>query len=80
MRAILQGWNFMRIIRLVLGVVILVQGIITKDFLTAVLGILFAGMAIANAGCCGTNGCAVNTTRPIKSKANIEYEEVDTIK
>ena len=80
MRAILQGWNFIRIIRLVLGIAILVQGIMTKDFLTAVLGIFFAGMAVANVGCCGTKGCAVNTARSIKDKSNIEYEEVDTIK
>lgn len=74
MKTILQGWNFMRILRLVLGVVILVQSIIAKDTLIIILGAAFGGMALANVGCCGANGCAVNT--PIKTQ-KIDYEELD---
>lgn len=80
MKAILQHWNFMRIIRLLLGAGILIQGIITKDAASIILGIVFAAMPIFNIGCCGTNGCAVNITPSIKSKNKIGYEEVDTKK
>jgi len=81
MKAILQGWNFMRILRLALGTIIIVQGFIAGEAFSVILGILFAGMAIANIGCCGANGCAVPTRRSIKNEIeNTNYEEVDTIK
>lgn len=80
MKAILQNWNFMRIIRLLLGVGILINGIITKDVTSIILGVAFAAMPVFNIGCCGTNGCAVNINPSIKNKKNIEYEEVDTKK
>jgi cytochrome c oxidase assembly protein Cox11 len=80
MKAIIQNWNFIRLLRLVLGVAILVQGIIIKDVSTILLGIVFAAMPVFNIGCCGTNGCAVNTKKSNKSYTNIEYEELDTKK
>ena len=80
MRAILQRWNVMRMIRLVLGVIILVQGIITKDIPAAILGIILGGMAAANIGCCATNACAVNPAQPIKKETNINHEKLDTVK
>ena len=75
MKAILNGWNFIRLLRLVLGVAILVQGIVAKDTTTILLGAAFGGMGLANIGCCGPNGCAVNT-RSVKT-TKIEYEELD---
>lgn len=61
MRRILQEWNFMRMLRLVLAIVILVQGIISRDFVSITLGVLFGATAFANIGCCGSNTCT--TTR-----------------
>lgn len=63
MKAILQRWNFMRIIRLVLGIIILIQGIISKEVSTIVLGIVFAAMPVFNIGCCSGNSCPVDPTR-----------------
>lgn len=80
MKAILQGWNFMRMLRLVLGLAILVQGIVSKDTITIILGAAFAGMAFANIGCCGAAGCAVNPRSTNKKTENIHYEEVDSSK
>ena len=81
MKALLQGWNFMRILRLALGIIIATQGIVAGETLTVILGLLFATMSIVNIGCCGTNGCAVNPGRSNKNKTkDINYEEVDTIK
>jgi len=80
MRSILQGWNFIRVLRLVLGVIILVQAIMIKDIPSAILGFILGGMAVANIGCCGTNGCTVNPTQPVKNKVKIENEELDIIK
>ncbi len=76
MKSILQQWNFMRALRLVLGVAILIQGIVGKDATTIVLGVLFAGMAVANVGCCGSGGCAVPTRRKVNDNDSNHYEEV----
>lgn len=76
MRAILQGWNFMRIVRLGLGIAILIQGVVAKETMTVVLGVILGGMALANIGCCGTNGCAVNS-RPANKTQKVDYEELD---
>ena len=76
MKAILQGWSFMRILRLVLGIAILVQGIVSKETISMVLGLMLGGMALSNIGCCGTNGCAINNRSTNKTQS-IDYEELD---
>jgi hypothetical protein len=76
MKAILQEWNIMRILRLVFGLAILIQGVVARDPLTITLGLLLGGMAVANLGCCGTNGCAINTP-DIKKTQPGDYEELD---
>jgi len=63
-------------LRLVLGTAILVQGIVAKDTITIILGVTFAGMAVANIGCCGGGGCAVNTRSTNNKTEDIHYEEV----
>jgi len=68
----------MRALRLVLGVVILVQGIQAHETMYAIAGLLLSGMALANIGCCGPGGCGV-PLRPVNSKEpvkDIEYDEV----
>ena len=79
MKTILQGWNFMRILRLLLGVAIVIQGIVLKDAMSLVLGIIFGGLAVANIGCCGTNGCAIDN-RSTNIDQKTDYEELDTKK
>ena len=76
MKTILQGWNFMRILRLVLAIGILVQGIIARDTVTIILGVVFGGMAVANIGCCGVGGCAVKRPSTSNKTEDIQYEEV----
>ena len=75
MKTILQGWHFMRILRLVLAIGILAQGITARDTVTIILGVVFGGMAVANIGCCGA-GCAVNQRSTNNKIKDIQYEEV----
>jgi hypothetical protein len=81
MRTLLTNWNAMRLLRLVLGIIVLVQGVNNTEVLYLVLGGILLLMALANVGCCGTTGCAVHTQ---KTKATEEkevvYEEVDATK
>lgn len=76
MKAILQGWNMMRILRLVFGLAILIQGLVAGDSLTIILGLILGGMAVANLGCCGTSTCAINTP-DIKKTQRRDFEELD---
>ncbi len=76
MKVLLTGWNFMRLLRLVLGVAILVQGIIAADLLSILLGVVFGGMAIANIGCCGAGACSINNMKNNKAR-RIRNEEMD---
>ncbi len=74
---VLKNWNFMRALRLILGVTIIVQAVMAKDWIFGIAGVLFSAMAIFNLGCCGSGACYT----PIKKEANtnkpIIYEELD---
>lgn len=80
MRNYWMGWNFMRAIRLILGVVVVGQGIHAGDYLIAGLGALFAGTALFNIGCCATTGACSTYTRIDYRKTDkpeeVTYEEV----
>jgi hypothetical protein len=77
MKSILSNWNLFRFIRLGLGVFILVQGIMTGDKFSLILGSLFTLMPLFNIGCCGAGGCGVNYKNDsTNNKKEISYEEV----
>jgi hypothetical protein len=78
MKNILSNWNFMRALRLILGVIIVIQGIQASEFMYAIAGVLLSGMAIANIGCCGVGGCNVPTRKTSTDLTNkeITYEEI----
>jgi len=73
----LRNWTFMRWLRLGLGIAIIVQSIVLRDATTALIGIMLAGMAVFNIGCCGAAGCSV-PPRQAAQKHNTEtvFEEV----
>ena len=79
MKTILNNWSVMRGLRLVLGIVALVQAFIQKDITVGLLAVFLLVTAIANIGCCGSNGCAVNFKQNRKEK-EIIYEELDAKK
>jgi hypothetical protein len=75
-KSILNNWNFMRFVRLGLGVAIIVQSVLAKDWTMGILGVLFTSMPVFNIGCCGTGGCATPVNRNIEPAKDISYEEV----
>ena len=76
-QTLLTGWNFMRGLRLVLGVIFLMQAIEMRDIITGLIATFFLFQAVTNTGCCGTNGCAVpvNKTK-VDDIQDITFEEV----
>ena len=68
----------MRVLRLALGIFVVVQGIITHDWVFAAAGGFLAVMPILNIGCCGASGyCAAPPPRKMNEEPkDISYEEI----
>jgi len=64
---LLTNWNFMRFLRLGLGIMLAFQAIEMRDYLSGILAVFFFYQAATNTGCCGTNQCEV---RPNNTKEN----------
>lgn len=73
---IVSNWNFMRVLRLIMGIAIVVQAVMAKDALFGLAGLLLTGMAIFNVGCCGTGGCNTPAKKNAETTKDITYEEV----
>lgn len=76
LRGIFRNWNFMRALRLVLGVAIILQAIVLKDWSVVVLGIVFTSLPVFNIGCCGTGACYVPPKKSSVETKDITYEEL----
>ncbi|NGF57787.1 hypothetical protein G5B00_14810 [Parapedobacter sp. SGR-10] len=76
MKNYLKNWNFIRLLRLALGIFITVQGIMAKEWLLVGLGGLFSLMPLMNIGCCGVSGCNTSIPKSNKKIEDISYEEV----
>lgn len=77
MSNLFSNWNFMRVVRLALGVFIIVQGIQTLNWMFIILGSLFTIMPLMNIGCCSTQGCSASVSKTNKKIEDIHYEEVN---
>jgi hypothetical protein len=75
-QTILANWTLIRFLRLGLGIAIIIQAVIAKDVLFAVLGFAFTAMPVFNVGCCGTTGCAAPPAKNQDTEKEIIYEEV----
>ncbi|HUH25615.1 MAG TPA: hypothetical protein VLY87_03245 [Flavobacterium sp.] len=76
MKNYIRNWNFMRVLRLALGIFIIVQGIQANQWLFVAVGGLFSLTSILNIGCCGTSGCSTSAPKSNKKMEDITYEEV----
>ncbi|NDP28907.1 MAG: hypothetical protein GZ087_16025 [Flavobacterium sp.] len=73
----LTDWNFMRILRLGLGIYIAVQAVETQSILSGIFAAFFIFQAVTNTGCCGSNGCAIPTKKSnTDTVEEVEYEEI----
>lgn len=66
MKNYLRNWNFMRVLRLAMGIFIMIQGLLTNQWLITGLGGLFSLMSLMNMGFCGTSGCKTFSGKVIK--------------
>jgi uncharacterized membrane protein HdeD (DUF308 family) len=68
---IFNNWSFPRIIRLIIGIIIIIDAIYSKDVLIGVLGLFFTSMAVFSLG-----GCYSPTKNGLGSAENVNYDEV----
>ncbi len=73
---IFSNWNFMRFLRLGLGIAIIVQAAMAGNWTMGILGLLFTAMPVFNIGCCGAGGCNTPTKKTFETTKDISYEEV----
>ena len=66
----------MRVLRLAIGIFIIVQSVITKDWLFVGAGVLFSLMPIMNIGCCGASGCNTPVGKSNEKNEEVSYEEI----
>jgi len=66
----------MRVLRLVLGIFIIVQAVMAKDWRIGLLGIFFTAMPLFNIGCCGAGGCSVPVKKSTENAKDVSYEEI----
>lgn len=76
MKNYLKTWDLMRVLRLALGIIIIVQGVQAKEWLFVALGGLFSLMPLLNIGCCGVSGCNTPVSKSDKKAEDITYEEI----
>lgn len=76
MKNYLRNWNFMRLLRLAMGVFIIVQGFMDNQWMFVGLGALFSLMPLLNIGCCGVSGCSTSVPQRNKRMEDITYKEV----
>lgn len=77
-QSLTNGWNFLRLARLVLALVIIAEGWYSSEMLFAIFGGWLALQTLLNFGCCGTSGCGADYSKPGSQAKNGEvvYEEV----
>ncbi|MEO9021188.1 MAG: hypothetical protein ABI237_14315 [Ginsengibacter sp.] len=76
-QTLFTGWHLMRCLRLVFGIIFMVQAIQMHDMLIGAIAGFFLVTAIINIGCCGAGRCAAPTQKSTqKSIEETSYEEI----
>jgi hypothetical protein len=74
---LLTNWNFIRLVRLGLGIWMSAEGIRSSDVLLGFMGAFLLWLAVSNTGCCGTYACqAPDTKTTLPPTDDIHFEEV----
>jgi hypothetical protein len=77
LKSIMINWNFMRLLRLGLGIAIIVQAAYAGDRAMGIIGVLFTALPVFNIGCCGACACVAQPAKEnAKTNKEITYEEL----
>jgi len=73
-----HNWNVARVMRLILGIMIAYQGILTNQNEVVLMGAFFSIFSLFTSGCCGAT-CASNPNKmnkDLNEQETITYEEI----
>jgi len=73
---ILNNWSFMRIVRLILATIILIEAWKNSETLFAIIGGVLFFQSVLNMGCCGSSGCDTDHSQKRKISSEISKEDV----
>lgn len=76
---LLYKWTFPRVIRIVLGIILIIQSVFYKEYYFLIPALFFTIMGFFNLGCCSVGWACDYKNYPIKStkvQDEILYEEV----
>jgi len=76
MNNLFKKWNFVRMLRLAMGIFLMVEAIQSGMWLLAAIGAIFASMPLLNIGCCSTGNCSIPTRDSKSSNDEVHYEEI----
>lgn len=76
MKALLNDWRLIRILRLALGFVVIYEGIDSEDWILTTLGIIFILMPIFKIGCCGVASYNSDISETDVDLDDTTYEEI----
>lgn len=57
-------WSFMRILRFVLSILLIIQSIVMSEWVFLPLGLFFMVQSLAGLGCCSPAGCDIPSRVP----------------
>lgn len=70
----LQRWTFIRALRLVVGLILIYEGIRAGNWGMTAIGVGFTLLPLMNVGCGTSTGCGVQTKRDVGQE--ISFEEI----
>lgn len=76
MKGYFRNWNLLRVVYLALGIYVIVQGLLSEEYLWVLLGSFFLLMPIFNIGCYGGNDCSIPEPKNELKEEEITYEEI----
>jgi hypothetical protein len=72
-----KGWNFIRILRLVIGIAGTIQGFLVKEFALSLAGFFLVYMVVADVGYFGAGNCEVELKGAKSTLKKTDDEKVD---
>jgi len=71
-----KNWNFVRLLRLAIGIFLVVEATQSGMWILVAVGMVFVVMPLFNIGCCAAGNCSVPTRNSKKNGDKVEYEEI----
>jgi len=72
----LKNWDWIRVVRLLIGIFILAEGVRAGIWMFVIMGGLFSLMPLLNIGCSADGSCRVPVRRRSSGKEEVTFEEV----